>query len=163
RASSRLLRSNVATPGRDRLPLPEAEAAAAFEEVRRTVESEVARLRDLRGRALDPSDERRRAMEAAAADTSKESMLRHRYEMAHEQSLRSAIRQLLALEKSGADLPDEPEPEPEPEPPAEPKAEPVAAPAGPDVPKKPDSTQDVSSPCGKLASVGVPARSGVRA
>jgi hypothetical protein len=36
---------------------------------------------------------------------SPEIMLLHRYEMAHERSLRAAIKDLMALEKSGADLP----------------------------------------------------------
>ena len=92
--------------------------------MRRTVESEVARLRGLREHAADLSERRRRAMAAAAADTSKEAQLMHRYEMDHERSMRSAIRQLLALEKSGADLPEADEAGPEA--PPEPKAEAVA-------------------------------------
>jgi hypothetical protein len=54
RASSRLLKSNVPGPGGGQtLPLPAAEAEAAFEAIRRTVESEVARLRGLRAPAGD--------------------------------------------------------------------------------------------------------------
>ena len=34
----------------------------------------------------------------------------HRYEREHEKALHAAIRGLQSLEKSGADLPDEPEP-----------------------------------------------------
>ena len=81
----------------------------------------MARLRERRGQVPDLAGERRRAMAAAACDTSKEAQLMHRYEMAHERSLRAAIRQLLELHRSGADL-AEAEPEPEPEPaPAEPR------------------------------------------
>ena len=46
----------------------------------------------------------------------------HRYEMAHEKSLYAALRQLAALERSGADLgePDDPDPPPAaPDPPAD--------------------------------------------
>src|SRR5947209_20428246 len=82
-ASSRLLHAHVPGPGGRVLPLGEADAAAAFEAVRRTVESEVARLEELRGRAADPSEGRRRAM-AAAGDMTREAQLRHRYEMEHE-------------------------------------------------------------------------------
>jgi hypothetical protein len=158
-ASSRLLHSHVPGPGGRVLPLSEADACAAFEEVRRTVESELARLRDLRERAPDPSEGRRRAMMAAAADTSREALLMHRYEMAHEASLRAAIRQLLALERSGADLPDPPEDEPEA--PPEPGAQAVAAPARPESPEKQDVKRESSGSCGRLASVGVPAPAGV--
>ena len=58
--------------------------------------------------------------------------------MAHEQSLRAAIRQLLALEKSGADLPEPPEAEPE----AIPEAVAEAVPPRPGRrrPEKPDTT-----------------------
>ncbi len=103
-ASGRLLGAHVPGLCGKPVPLAAAEAGAAFAAVRAKVESEVARLRDLRAWAADPSEGRRRAMEAAATDTSKEAQLRHRYEMAHEKSLRSSIRGLLALEKSGADL-----------------------------------------------------------
>src|SRR5206468_6111105 len=102
--SSRLLHASGPGPSGKALPLSEADATSAFAAVRATVESEVARLNELRGRAPDRSEDRRRAMAAAACDTSKEAQLMHRYEMAHERSLRAAIRQLLELHKSGADL-----------------------------------------------------------
>ena len=155
-ASGRLLRVHVPAPGGRTVPLSAAEAGAAFAAVRAKVESEVARLRDLRQHVADPAEGRRRAMEAAATDTSKEAQLRHRYEMAHEQSLRSSIRGLLALEKSGADLPD---------PPAEPEAAPEAvdtAPAGPSMPGKSDPTDNTDNVYGKLASVGAAAPAGER-
>ena len=93
---------------------------------------------------------------AAASDTSRESMLRHRYEREHEKALYAAIRQLLALERSGADLP-EPEPEPEPVP----QAEAVAAPPAPEAAEKLDSNIIAENTCGKLASVGAAAPAGV--
>ena len=109
-ASARLLRANG--PGAKPLPAGEAEATVAG--LRRLAAEEMGRLRERRRSAPDPGPDRVKAMAAAAADTRKEAQLHHRYEMAHEQSLRSALRQLLALEKSGADLPDEPEPDPGP-------------------------------------------------
>ena len=156
-ASARLLGAHV--PGLDGRPvlLKAAEAEAAFEAVRAKVESEVARLRELRRWAADPSEGRRQAMEAAATDTSKEAQLRHRYEMAHEQSLRSSIRGLLALEKSGADLP-EPSEDAAPEAPAEA----VAAPAAPDANGKSITTINSQKTCVELASVGTAAPSGDR-
>jgi hypothetical protein len=47
---------------------------------------------------------RARAVEAACRDVSKAGVLHHRYEMAHDRSLRATIGQLMALGKSGADL-----------------------------------------------------------
>ncbi len=159
-ASARLLRSYA--PGAKPLPAGEAEGSVA--RLRRLAAGAMDRLRELRRHAPNPSADRRRAMEAASADTSKEAQLRHRYEMAHEQSLRSSIRGLLALEKSGADLPDEPEPQPAPAPEAGPAAAPeaVAAPAGADAPGKSITTIDYSTTCAELASVGAAAPSGVR-
>ena len=121
--------------------------------LRRTAAEAMGRLRERRNDVPDPGPARRRAMEAATADTSHELRLVHRYEMDHERSLRWALRQLMALEKSGADL-REPESEPEVESPA--------APAGPDVPEKQDSTSCISATCDKLASVGTATPSGVR-
>ncbi len=113
----------------------------------------MARLRERRNDAPDPAPDRRRAMEAATADTSHELRLVHRYEMDHERSLRWALRQLMALEKSGADLPEPVEAEV----PAKMEAE-----AGPDEPEKPDSTHETSSTCVELASVGTATPSGDR-
>ncbi len=153
-ASGRLLSVHVPAPGGRTVPLAAAEAGAAFEAVRAKVESEVARLRDLRQHVADPSEGRRQAMEAAATDTSKEAQLRHRYEMAHEKSLRWALRQLTALEKSGADLPEPSEAEPETRPEVTPEAV-AATPDGTEASEKCDSNaSDGLSPCGELASVG---------
>jgi hypothetical protein len=71
-----------------------------------------------------------------------------------------SIRQLFALSKSDADLPEESEAAPEASPEAKP--EPVAAPAGPDVPEKPNSNPDKAKGSDKLASVGAPAQAEVR-
>ena len=159
-ASARLQRAHVPGLGGRPVPLSAAEAGAAFEAVRAKVESEVARLRDLREHVADPSEGRRQAMEAASTDTSKEAQLRHRYEMEHEKSLRWVLHQLVALEKSGADLPEPSKDEPEAIPEA--VAEPVAAPAKADASEKSDSNHYVSSICGELASVGESAPSGER-
>ncbi len=51
-----------------------------------------------------PGGVARRAVAAAYCDGSEEGKLRHRYEMAIDRSLRATIQQLIALEKSGADL-----------------------------------------------------------
>ncbi len=73
----------------------------------------MARLRERRNDVPDPGPGRRRAPEAATADTSHELRLVHRYEMDHERSLRWALRQLMALETSGAVLPEaKPRPKP---------------------------------------------------
>ena len=56
------------------------------------------------GGAPDHSGDRRRAAEAASGDVTAEAQLRHRYEMALDRSLRGTIYQLIALERSGADL-----------------------------------------------------------
>ncbi len=47
------------------------------------------------------------AVAAAYCDGSEEGKLRHRYEMAIDRGLRATIQQLVMLEKSGADLPDD--------------------------------------------------------
>jgi hypothetical protein len=85
-------------------PLPEAERGAAVETLRRAVAEQVERLRELRRRVPEPADLRRRAVAAAYADGTEEGKLRHRYEMAIDRGLRATIGQLMALEKSGADL-----------------------------------------------------------
>ena len=78
----------------------------------------------------------------------------HRYEREHEKSLYAAIRGLLALEKSGADLPEEPEA------PAKPEPEAVATPAGPDLRKNRTQTYEPSEIYVELASVGAATPSG---
>ncbi len=148
-ASARLLAARK--PGAK--PLPKGEAEATVAALRRTAAEAMARLRERRKDVPDPGPARRRAMEAATADTSHELRLVHRYEMDHERSLRWALRQLMALEKSGADLA-------EPEAAAEPEA--VVASAGPDLTEKPDATSEVKSACVELASVRTAAPSGDR-
>ncbi len=150
-ASARLLAARK--PGAK--PLPKGEAEATVAALRRTAAEAMARLRERRKDAPDPAPARRRAMEAATADTSHELRLVHRYEMDHERSLRWALRQLMALEKSGADLRDEPEPS---------DAAPAATPDGPDgatSPEKPDSSSSEETSCEKLASVGAETLAGV--
>ena len=124
--------------------------------LRRTAAEAMDRLRERRPHAPDPGPDRRRAMEAASADTSHELRLVHRYEMDHERSLQkwAALRQLMALEKSGADLPAEPESEPE----AASEAE-----AGPGAPEKHGTTPEASSSCVELASVREATPSGEQA
>ncbi len=139
-ASARLLAARK--PGAR--PLPKGEAEETVAALRRTAAEAMARLRERRRDAPDPAPARRRAMEAATADTSHELRLIHRYEMDHERSLRWALRQLMALEKSGADLPDEPGPEPGP--PAEPERADESIPS-----------QTSDKTCDELASVGAAA------
>ena len=97
---------------------------------------------------------RRRSIDWRARPTSKEAQLLHRYERAHEESLRAAIRLLLTLERSGADLPEPPEADPEA------AAEAVAVPAAPE---DPDANQEKATTCEELASVGAAAPTGARA
>jgi hypothetical protein len=112
-ASERLMAAN---DPKARKPLPEAQAESAVEEVRRVVEGEIGRVRSLRAVAADPDELRRDAVKASYVDTSEEAKLRHRYEAAHERSVRRSIEQLLTLDRSGADLPDPAEADPEPAP-----------------------------------------------
>jgi hypothetical protein len=106
-------------------------------------------LRRERSGYWDPEAYRRHLIDAAIAPTSKELQLMHRYEMAHEKSLRWALRELVALEKSGADLHEPPE-------------APVEAPAGTDCPEKTDASHATSETCDELASVGGAALAGDR-
>lgn len=69
-----------------------------------------------RSRWPSAADLRARAEAEALCDDSAEGQRAHRYEMAHERSLRAAIKGLIDLEKSGADVT---EPKGEPEAPAE--------------------------------------------
>ncbi len=134
---------------------PEAAGAAAV--IRGLCAERSAELRRERSAYWDPAAYRRHLIDAAVAPTSKEAQLMHRYEMAHEKSLHAAIRQLVALEKSGADLHDEPAPESPAAP--EPAPEAVAAPPGPD---DSDTNTESSMTCGKLASVGESPATGER-
>ncbi len=151
-ASARLL---AAQARRQAAARGEAEATVAA--LRRTAAEAMARLRERRKDAPDPAPARRRAMEAATADTSHELRLVHRYEMDHERSLRWALRQLMALEKSGADLREEPDPEPA----AAPEAV-AAASGGAGSPEKSVVKSDDEKVCEKLASVGAAAPAPVR-
>ncbi len=99
-ASARLLASRK--PGVRPLPAGEAEESVAG--LRRLAAQAIDRLRDLRRDAPDTSGDRRRAAEAASGDVTAEAQLRHRYEMALDRSLRGTIYQLIALDRSGADL-----------------------------------------------------------
>ncbi len=87
-------------------PLPKGEADESVAGLRRLAAQAIDRLRDLRVHAPDTSGDRRRAAEAASGDVTAEAVLRHRYEMALDRSLRATIYQLLALDRSGADLPE---------------------------------------------------------
>ena len=85
-------------------PLPADEHEAAAETLRRAVASELERLRELRRGVPDPAELRRARWPRRTADGTEEGKLRHRYEMAIDRGLRATIGQLMALEKSGADL-----------------------------------------------------------
>ncbi len=87
----------------DEEPLAEADARRAVAAILRASESERRRLRALRARLEDPSDLRRRAIHVACVDDSKQAVLQHRYEMAHDRSLRATLKELRTLAKSGAD------------------------------------------------------------
>ena len=144
-ASARLMMSGTAGAQ----PLPEGEAEETVSALRRTAAEALGRLRELRGRAPDRSAERQRAIDAASAgDLSAEARLRHRYEMEHRNALKWALRQLMALEKSGLDLIDEPEPE------SGPEAAPGPVAAAPDDPEKQDIKSECKTSSGELASVG---------
>ncbi len=104
-ASARLLAARK--PGVRPLPAGEAEESVAG--LRRLAAQAIDRLRDLRRHAPDTSGDRRHAAEAASGDVTAEAQLRHRYEMALDRSLRGTIYQLIALDRSGADL-AEPDP-----------------------------------------------------
>ncbi len=93
----------------DEEPLAEADARRAVAAILRASESERRRLRALRARLEDPSELRRRAIAVACVDSSKEAVLLHRYEMAHDPSLRATLKELRTLAKSGADLSEQPE------------------------------------------------------
>ncbi len=99
-ASARLLAARK--PGVK--PLPKGEAEETVAALRRTAAQAIDRLRELRRDAPDTSGDRRRAAEAASGDVTAEAVLRHRYEMALDRSLRGTIYQLIALDRSGADL-----------------------------------------------------------
>ena len=113
-ASARLLASLA--PGAR--PLPRGEADQSIASLRQLASQSIDRLRELRPHVPDMSSDRRRAAEAASCDMTAAAQLRHRYEMALDRSLRSTIYQLIALDRSGADLagPIEAEPASEPEP-----------------------------------------------
>ena len=132
---------------------------------------------------------RQRAVDAALVDDSPEARLLHRYEMAHDRSLRSTINQLIALDKSGADLAGVEEDDEEtavalpvatdrPDAPTEPEAEDVAAPsepeagasAGSEAPSEPED-RAIPTPSGRSDGLpegltwpsGTPAGAGSRA
>ncbi len=127
RASAKLLAANQ--PGGAAPAAGEAEEAAA--EIGRVVVENLGRLRGLRARVPDPEEQRRQMIDAAMVDDSAGAQLRLRYEMAIERSMRSTIKQLMELRRSGADLnePDDPGPSAVPEsqaPPPEPSPSPPA-------------------------------------
>ena len=122
---------------------PDPAAAAAL---RSLCAGRIADLRAERSQYCDLPEYRARLIDVAIAPTSKEAQLLHRYEREHERALYAAIRGLLALEKSGADLP-------------EPEAEAAPAPAAPE---NHDTSHETKKTCVELASVGEPAPAGGR-
>ena len=144
---------------------PEA-AAGAVADLLELIDDAFVELRKLRARFVDPSVIRQRAIDAALVDDTAEARLLHRYEMAHDRSLRSTINQLIALDKSGADLAEIEEDDEEvavippvaadePVAPSEPEAQESPAPsepeagasAGSDAPSEPED-EAVSAPSG---------------
>jgi hypothetical protein len=103
-ASARLLVTNVPDSKAHPHPLPPDRREAVADDLRRLCSEHLARLRARRAEVGDPDVLRRQAADAAIDTTSLETHLRHRYEMAHDNSLRATVNQLMALEKSGADL-----------------------------------------------------------
>ena len=77
---------------------------AAAATLRALCAGRLAELREERAQYWDLTAYRKHLIDVAIAPTTKEAQLMHRYEMEHEKSLRAAIRGLMALEKSGADL-----------------------------------------------------------
>ncbi len=120
-------------------------APAAATVLRSLCAGRIADLRAERSQYCDLPEYRARLIDVAIAPTSKEAQLLHRYEREHEKALYAAIRGLLALEKSGADLPGEPAPEP------------IAAPVRPEAPAESDAKHYESITYGELASVGAAA------
>ena len=107
-------------------PAPKSsEVAAARSRLRGFCGERAEEFRAMRAKYGDYEVLKRRRMDLGMGATSKEAQLLHRYEMAHEKSLYAALRQLVALERSGADLIDIDEPDP---PPAEAAPPPPADP-----------------------------------
>ncbi len=103
-ASARLLLANI--PNAFTLaagPLAGDAAEDAIAELLGLADDARAELRKLRKRLDDPATVRRRAIAAACVDDSKQAVLQHRYEMAHDRSLRATLKELRTLAKSGAD------------------------------------------------------------
>jgi hypothetical protein len=82
--------------------MPYSESAGVVSRIHKGIALERLALRDHRRKlAAQPVES---TAEMKFVGVTPEIMLLHRYEMAHERSLRAAIRDLVALEKSGADL-----------------------------------------------------------
>lgn len=133
RDSARLAASNRKR-GRKPAPLDPAEAEGIVAGLRAGVAEHLAELAEARAALPAEPPERRRAVEAACLDASKEGQLLHRYEMAHERSLRGSIKQLSDLAKSGADEAEWAEETPQGEGQRTDKSEEAVAPTGPNPP-----------------------------
>ena len=103
-ASARLWAVN--DPAQRVRPMDQTERRGAVGLLRRLVAAKLRELRARRLAAADPAADRPSAIASAVAlaFASKEEQLRHRYEAEHDRMLRSTVRQLLALERQGADL-----------------------------------------------------------
>jgi hypothetical protein len=109
-ASNRLLAAaapDEAPPGTK--PFAPREAKQAAEALRALIAEEIAGLESRRSRFTPTAVSRQRAIDEALVDDSAEGRLLHRYEMAHDRVLRATLKELMALEKSGADLAEEAE------------------------------------------------------
>ena len=101
RASLRLIQAN---DFEDRRPMPPIEARGLADELKAALREFRRDLVGLRAEWEPTEVLRGRAIDAVCVDTSKEGQLQHRYEMAHDRSLRATIKALMTLQKSGADL-----------------------------------------------------------
>jgi hypothetical protein len=94
----------VKRAGRD-ADLPAAEAAALVAPLRAGIDRELAALRALRrGPSASPAGDAVEDGDLKFPGVSRKVMLLHRYEMAHERSLRASIKDLVALGKARPDL-----------------------------------------------------------
>ncbi len=80
--------------------MTDGEIDEVIEELRGAVAGEIKTLKALRKGLVAPAERAEAAADAKFTGVTPELMLMHRYEMAHERSLRAAIKDLVALEKA---------------------------------------------------------------
>ncbi len=84
--------------------MTDGEIDEVIEELRGAVAGEIKTLKALRKGLLAPAERAEAVADAKFTGVTPELMLMHRYEMAHERSLRAAIKDLVALEKARPEL-----------------------------------------------------------